>query len=436
MAEDNEIFDIMVEAELYVKYQSYSKAVELLQDLSERFPHYLPAQKMLEDVFRRTGKFEQANELSRQIAIVSAQRASQNSPSREDATDFKRKLVERIDSIIKAIYESTDFADILKTSAQLLTEQLPADRCIIITLGKENPVAKYFEFCKQGVASCSANKTAQLNFNLLKKVSGGLNVVAIDETLKEASLLDVRAELEESRIQSLMVHSLFFKSELIGLIVVHRCSKGVSWSEEERTLFSTVAGHIAVAMSNARQFSAMQTLAITDKLTNLYNRRFFEERMQMELTNARQQNYPICLALIDIDHFKKINDTFGHAEGDKILCKLALVLSTNLRKGTVVARFGGEEFVVILPNTRIHVAHQIMEGIRKLVSESFTTDDGGTVTVSVGLQEAAVAGTEDLVTVQRETLEKADVYLYEAKRTGRNRVCSTINPELETMPSC
>jgi diguanylate cyclase (GGDEF)-like protein len=436
VAEENEIFDIMVEAELYVKYQSYSKAIELLEDVADRFPRYLPAKKTLEDIFRRTGKFERANEISREIALIFAQLASERSPSQDNTPDLKRKLVEKIDSIIKAVYESTDYADILKISAQLLAEHLPADRCVIITLGKDNPAAKYFEFCKHGVASCPAQKTAKLNFNLLKKVSGGLEVVAIDETLKEAALQDVRAELEEFKIHTLMVYPLFFKAELIGLIVVHRCSKGVSWNEQEKTLFSTVAGHVAVAISNARQFSAMQTLAITDKLTNLYNRRFFEERMQMELTNARQQKYPLCLAMLDIDHFKRINDTFGHAEGDKVLCKLGFVLSTNLRKGTVVARFGGEEFVVILPNTHIDGAHQIMDGIRKLVSETFTTDDGKPITISIGVQEAVVAGSMDLVSLQKETIEKADTHLYQAKRTGRNQVCSATNSGRETTQSC
>ena len=439
MAEENEIFDIMVEADLYVKYQSYSKAIELLEDVADRFPRYLPAKKNLEDIFRRTGKFERANEISREIALVSAQLATERSPAQENAADssshLKRKLVEKIDSIIKAVYESTDYADILKISAQLLTEHLPADRCVIITLGKDNPAAKYFEFCKQGVSSCPAKRTAKLNFNLLKKVSGGLEPVVVDETLKESSLQDLRTELEEFKIHALMVSPLFFKAELIGLIVVHRCSKGVSWNEQEKTLFATVAGHVAVAISNARQFSAMQTLAITDKLTNLYNRRFFEERMQVELTNAQQQKYPLCVAMLDIDHFKRINDNFGHAEGDKVLCKLGFVLSTNLRKGTVVARFGGEEFVVILPNTRIDVAHQIMDGIRKLISETFTTDDGKPITISIGVQEAGLSVT-DLVSVQKETIERADAYLYQAKRTGRNQVCSAARSGGETTQSC
>ena len=438
MTYDNEIFDLMVEVEICVKYQSYSKAIELLEDAIERFPRYLPAKQSLEDIYRRTGKFDQANEIAREIALISAQlageRPSKNGEGDEDEAQLRRKQVEKTDAIIKMIYESTELADILKTSAQQLVQHIPADRCIIISLGKEKPVAKYFESCAQGIASCSAQKTAKLNFLLLKKVSFGMGPVAISEPFNDSSLSECERILEEFKISGIMVFPLHYKTELIGIIVVHRCTKGVSWTENEKTLFATVSGHIAVALSNARQFSAVQTLAITDKLTNVYNRGFFEERMRVELSNARQQKYPLCLALLDIDFFKRINDTFGHGAGDKVLCKLGFVLSTNLRKGTVVARFGGEEFVVILPNTRLDVAHKIMDGIRKLVSETLVTEAGKPITVSIGVEEASLEDQANLEVVQKELIEKADAYLYQAKRTGRNRVCSAAKTERDVDP--
>jgi diguanylate cyclase (GGDEF)-like protein len=260
--------------------------------------------------------------------------------------------------------------------------------------------------------------------------------VSIDEALNDSSLSAYETVLEEFKIYGIMVCPLFYKSELIGIIVVHRCAKGIAWTESEKTLFGTVAGHMGVALSNARQFSAMQTLAITDNLTNVYNRRFFEERMRVELSNARQQKFPLSLALLDIDFFKKINDTFGHAAGDKVLCKLGFVLNTNLRKGTVVARFGGEEFVVILPNTPLDVAHKIMDGIRRLVSDTFTTETGDPITISIGVEEVSLDNPIDLDVVQKELIEKADAYLYQAKRTGRNRVCSAAGTEANSEPLC
>jgi diguanylate cyclase (GGDEF)-like protein len=437
---ENEIFDIMVEAELYVKYQSYSKAIDLLEGVIDRFPRYLPAKKTLEDIFRLTGKFERANEIAREVSLISTQLASEHALSRgkngQPDLSLKRKLVEKIDSIIKAIYESTDYADILKVSAQQLIEHLPADRGVIITLSRENSGATHFETCTAKVESCPANKTAKLNFALLRKVSGSLEAIVIDDAMEDPGLVEYRPILREFKINALMACPLLYKSEVIGIVVVHRCTKGVPWSEPERNMFSTVAGHVAVAVSNARQFMAMQTLAITDKLTSLYNRRFFEERMLAELTNARQHKYSLCVALLDIDHFKKVNDTFGHAAGDKVLCKLGFVLRTNLRKGTVVARFGGEEFVVILPNTHVGLAHQIMDGIRRLVSETFRTEDGQPITVSVGVEEVALENQTDLGVLQKAAIDRADNYLYQAKRTGRNRVCSATNPGLEPTQSC
>ncbi len=440
MAEENEIFDVMVEAELYVKYQSYSKAIELLEGIIEKYPRYLPAKKTLEDIFRRTGKFERANEIAREVALISTQLANERTPSQEKGKEsdalLKRKQVEKIDSIIKAIYECTELADILKVSAQRLVDGIPADRCIIITLGQESPGANYFDICKEGIPSCPSNKTAKLNFLLSRKVSGGLDPITIEEATKEPWLIECRQVLEEFKIHGILAYPLFYKSNLIGLIIVHRCTRSVSWTEQEKTLFATVAGHVAVALSNARQFSAIQTLAITDKLTNLYNRRFFEERMLVELTNARQQQYPLSLALLDIDHFKKINDTFGHAAGDKVLCKLGFVLNTNLRKGTVVARFGGEEFVVILPNSNREMACHIMDGIRKLVGDTFTAEDGRPITVSVGVEEALLQDQRDLAEVQKELIEKADAHLYQAKRSGRNTVCAECDQGLETTKLC
>jgi diguanylate cyclase (GGDEF)-like protein len=229
-----------------------------------------------------------------------------------------------------------------------------------------------------------------------------------------------------------MAYPLVYKSSLIGLIVIHRCTKPVQWSEQERTLFSTVTGHIAVAISNAQQFSEIQTLANTDRLTGLYNRRFFEERLSAELRNAQQQSYPLSLALLDIDHFKKINDTQGHNAGDKALHKLGFLLKTNLRKGDVVARFGGEEFVIILPNTHVETAHRIMDNLRNLVEKTIATESGSPITISVGVMEAALMGQEELADIQKHIIQKADEHLYCAKRSGRNKVCSQIDPDMET----
>ena len=120
----------------------------------------------------------------------------------------------------------------------------------------------------------------------------------------------------------------------------------------------------------------------------------------------------------------RINDTYGHAVGDMVLHKLGFLLKTNLRKGTVVARFGGEEFAVILPNAVLHTAHFTMDNIRKLIESQIATDDGKPITISVGVCEANLSDPAGLTWAQQVLIQRADENLYRAKRAGRNRVCS------------
>ena len=192
-------------------------------------------------------------------------------------------------------------------------------------------------------------------------------------------------------------------------------------------MFATVAGHLAVALNHAQEFNTIQSIAITDKLTGVYNRRFLEERLSAEVRNAQQQRYPLSLALLDIDHFKAVNDSYGHAAGDNVLQKLGLLLRTNLRKGSVVARYGGEEFAIVLPNTVQHTAHFVLENIRKLVEETISTEDGKPVTVSIGVFEADLDDRGGLEVIQEDLIRKADENLYRAKQGGRNQVCSISN---------
>ncbi len=429
-AEEDQIVDTMVEAELYVKYECYPRALELLEKVINRYPRYLPAKEALAGVFRQTGKSERADEIVREIALVSSQMAEEG--GRKDVeggsgtanADPRRQLIEKIDAIIKDIYDSNYLAQILTISTSKLVQSLAADRCVIIRLGQDQGQASSHEYCKEGIPSSLDGKSARLNFLLLKKVSRSLDPVAIADAINDSTLAGCKRILEYFKIQALMACPLIYKSQLIGLILIHRCTSPSGWSDQERTLLTTVAGHIAVAISNAQQMSVDQTTPIIDKLTGLYNRRFFGERLSAELTNAQQQNYPLCLAFLSVEHFEKISDTYGHTAGDKVLHTLGFLLRTNLRKGSVVARFRGEEFVVILPNTRLEMAHQIMDHIRRLAERTITTDSGNPIAVSIGVREASLPDQQTLGVAQKELIQKAHESLYHAKRSSQNSVCS------------
>jgi diguanylate cyclase (GGDEF)-like protein/PAS domain S-box-containing protein len=158
-------------------------------------------------------------------------------------------------------------------------------------------------------------------------------------------------------------------------------------------------------------------LAETDELTGLQNRRTFMSRASMEIErSASSETHPSFL-LLDLDYFKSINDRWGHATGDEALCTVAACFQSALRSGDALARMGGEEFAVMLPGTSIHVAAQIAERIRQSVAElRIESKPQLRLTVSVGVSGWASAQTAE------DVLQGADAALYEAKRTGRNRV--------------
>ncbi len=157
-----------------------------------------------------------------------------------------------------------------------------------------------------------------------------------------------------------------------------------------------------------------------DRLTELYNRRYFDMVFEHQFKNARQNRYPLTIFFIDIDHFKKINDTYGHAKGDEVLRGVAHIIQALCRKDDIVARYGGEEFVIIFPKMDVESASQIAETMRKIVEEKSAEIIGIKITVSIG-----VATDFQRFTSSQDFIKSADNALYKAKSSGRNRVVMT-----------
>ncbi len=175
-------------------------------------------------------------------------------------------------------------------------------------------------------------------------------------------------------------------------------------------------------------FHASMQLAMTDAVTGLYNRHYLTSHLETLLRTARHNHKPLSLAMIDIDHFKAINDTHGHAVGDEVLQEFGRRLARNVRGVDLAARFGGEEFVVAMPDTELKDAFRIAERLRQTIENPPFSLSGGIevpVTVSIGL-----AGLDPSVTTGSQLIEKADMALYDAKNAGRNRVALAEDGEL------
>jgi diguanylate cyclase (GGDEF)-like protein len=161
-------------------------------------------------------------------------------------------------------------------------------------------------------------------------------------------------------------------------------------------------------------YAQMHQMAYTDALTGLINRRGMQQRLESELERARRYNRPFALILADIDHFKKVNDTYGHSVGDQVLREVAGRLAQNLRDSDSLARWGGEEFLILAPETNLHQAHLLAQRLREAISERPIS--GLVITLSLGVacyrQGDSVAG----------LLSRADEAMYQAKANGRNQV--------------
>ncbi len=161
-------------------------------------------------------------------------------------------------------------------------------------------------------------------------------------------------------------------------------------------------------------------LTIEDSLTGLYNRRYFNHVIQNEIERNYRDHRSLALAIIDIDHFKSINDNWGHDGGDKVLKDISRIMKSNIRQSDTLARIGGEEFAVIMPNIRQHLAREVMERLRLDIENSamYVDDNKLRITVSIG---TAVTEPNQMMTAD-ELYNKSDQMLYQAKNSGRNKV--------------
>ncbi len=175
-------------------------------------------------------------------------------------------------------------------------------------------------------------------------------------------------------------------------------------------------------VSDVRRIAALEVENVTDPLLGVYNRRYMDQRLKEEVLRANRYDMPLSVCIMDIDHFKRVNDSYGHPIGDEVLKQLCELLRNKVREVDLFARYGGEEFVMILPNTGPREALILAERLRKAVEDSpVVIESGGrlefNVTVSLGLTTAASGARES-----QRLLREADQALYRAKASGRNRV--------------
>jgi diguanylate cyclase (GGDEF)-like protein len=225
-----------------------------------------------------------------------------------------------------------------------------------------------------------------------------------------------KAKVDDAK--SLLVLPLLSADEAIGtLTLVARAEK--RFGKDVREMLAVIANQVAVSLQNGFLYKKMETMATTDGLTGLTNHRTFQSRFEDLLQRAQRHGHKVALLLCDVDHFKKVNDNYGHPIGDEVLRRVAKVLQEVPRKIDVPARYGGEEFAVLLDNVDVTQAKAVAERIRSEIAKAVVETEKGplSVTESIGVAAFPDDG-KDRATL----IERADLALYHAKHTGRNRV--------------
>ncbi len=215
------------------------------------------------------------------------------------------------------------------------------------------------------------------------------------------------------------------REQMLGVLAVERRLHNWPFAESDVAPLSILADYAAVAVANARLFATVQLASITDGLTGLFNRRHVMLLAEREFHRTRRFDRPLSAIMLDIDHFKRVNDTHGHAAGDQVIAEIARRITAGVRNIDVAGRYGGEEFVLLLPETALAGSGLLGERLRRAIAATPVATVAGPLPITASL---GVTTTEPEVPDAATLISRADEALYNAKQAGRNRIAAYGHP--------
>ncbi|RJO71740.1 MAG: sensor domain-containing diguanylate cyclase [Myxococcales bacterium] len=338
--------------------------------------------------------------------------SSRETPGGADAVSEALRILTQINEVSKKLNSTLELSQIIKHTIQELPMLLNAGKCSIFLYDAETEelvmaAHNHYDLDKNMDLRISIHS----NRLIARAVQGGKSIL-IRDIEKEFGLKNRSKYASKSS----MITVLKSGDQLLGIINVNDKLDGTDFTDSDFSIVLNINEHLATAISNASLFAQTRRLSITDGLTELYTHRYFQETLDREATRSHRYKSALSLMMLDIDHFKKVNDTYGHQAGDAVLQEVARLLRTLLRRTDYACRYGGEEFAVILTDTPLENSVISAERVRRAVEEKVILFGEQTirVTVSIGL-----SGCEP-TTTKADIIEAADRALYRAKRAGRN----------------
>ncbi|OGW29443.1 MAG: hypothetical protein A2X59_11100 [Nitrospirae bacterium GWC2_42_7] len=346
----------------------------------------------------------------------------------KDSTERLRSESKELEAIIdltNLISTTLDQKEILFRIVRKISELMPVTRCSIIRvdwLHKYAFVVATFEDPNITGIKLSLRKYPEIIEALQSK-----KPVIVKDIITDPIMQSVRDIIKPLGIKSILVLPIIFREKVIGTLFLRTSRKVHTFSANEVRLLNAIASASANALYNAFLFeqvedekTRLEKLAITDYLTGIFNIRYFYHRIIEEFSRSQRYAFPVSSLMLDIDHFKKVNDVYGHKTGDMVLKEFAQLVKKHLRKSDVFARYGGEEFIVLLPQTSLDGAVVEAERIRKCVKDHKlkSLKNKAQLTVSIGIAtypDPRIKTHDDLIAC-------SDDALFTAKQRGRDQI--------------
>ncbi len=320
-------------------------------------------------------------------------------------------------SISHMLNGNLGLSDLCRNALDLASKVLNADRGCIVLWDKQS--TKFEVIAERNFQDNETQLIQQdmNNFsrNIVKQCLTDKEVIIINNTDNHVELQDLHS-INQFDTRSIAAIPLFKNDKAVGAIYLDSKKLASSFKNEQIPFMETFAAHTSVALNNAQLYKR----AITDDLTHLFTRKYINDRLHLEVERAHRYKRPFSLLLLDIDHFKKVNDTHGHNAGDMVLKAVSNILSNALRETDVAGRFGGEEFIIVLGETDRRGAEIIAERIRKAIEKLEVTVESIklNVTVSIGVNDYQRQYGHNIQSI----IDDTDKALYQAKTSGRNQV--------------
>lgn len=337
--------------------------------------------------------------------------------------DFEKKF-----AILKSIYEigklltsTLDSEKVLQLITEKVGELLSAKNWSLLFVDDKTQEL-YFGIVVGDGSDKIKGKRLKLNEGIAGWVATNRKPILIPDVSKDPRFFSGIDKISGFKTESIICAPLISRDRVLGVIELINKKIGDEFTESDLESLTHLADYIAIAIDNAKNFEKIQELTIKDDLTCLYNTRFFHEMLEREIKRAMRKKRDLSLIFMDLDHFKEVNDTYGHLYGSMLLKQVAEVIRNSVRNIDIPIRYGGDEFVIILPETNKNqaevVAKRILENIRNSI---FLQEEGLNLKLTASIGFASYP--EDAKDKEG-LIKSADNAMYQVKNTTRNNVKS------------